>query len=366
MKFRCERDVLADALASARRAAATRSTGLQVLSGLRLELKGDQLAITGTDLELTIHVTKQVTAISEGAAVIPGALSSDIVRSFDPGAVEVEVSGDEVSISSGRSQFSVRTLPVDEYPKLPEPSGAGVVIAATERLGDALRQVVRAASTDESRPILTGVRLEPGEDGGLRMVATDSYRLALRDLPGTRLVVGDQRALVPAKALSELIRVLGNDTDVTVQLGDREVSFTAGDTRLTTRLIEGEYPNYRQLIPASYPNKLVVNREALLDAIKRVKLLASDSKNVRINLQRDQVLLSAVSQEWGQASDTLDASYDGAEFTVAFNPDYLASGVEALSGEEVSLETMDAMKPAVLRDPADPSYLYLLMPVRVS
>ena len=163
-----------------------------------------------------------------------------------------------------------------------------------------------------------------------------------------------------------LVRVLGSDSDVTVQLGDREVSFTAGDTRLTTRLIEGEYPNYRQLIPASYPNKLVVNREALLDAIKRVKLLASDSKNVRINLQRDQVMLSAVSQEWGQASDSLDATYDGAEFTVAFNPDYLASGVEALSGEEVSLETMDAMKPAVLRDPADPSYLYLLMPVRVS
>ena len=163
-----------------------------------------------------------------------------------------------------------------------------------------------------------------------------------------------------------LVRVLGSDSDVTVQLGDREVSFTAGDTRLTTRLIEGEYPNYRQLIPASYPNKLVVNREALLDAIKRVKLLASDSKNVRINLQRDQVMLSAVSQEWGQASDSLDATYDGAEFTVAFNPDYLASGVEALSGEEVSLETMDAMKPAVLRAPADPSYLYLLMLVRVS
>ena len=365
MKFRCERDVLADALATARRAAATRSTGLQVLSGLRLELQGSHLTVTGTDLELTIQCSIEVSAVTEGSAVIPGALSADIVRSFDAGAVEMEVDGDEVSINSGRSQFSVRTLPVEEFPRLPEPGGRGVSLPAAE-LAEALRQVVRAASTDESRPILTGVRLEPAEGGGLRLVATDSYRLALRDLAGTEVLSGDQRVLVPAKALSELVRAIGHAGDVVVSLGEREVSFQADGVRLTTRLIEGEFPNYRQLIPSSYPNRITVGKDAFLDAIRRVKLLAGDSKNVRISLQAGGLQLSAVSQEWGQASEYLDADYNGAEFVVAFNPDYLSSGVEAISGDEVSLDTMDAMKPAVLRNPADPSYLYLLMPVRVS
>jgi DNA polymerase III subunit beta len=365
VRFRCEREVLADALAAARRAAATRSTGLHVLSGLHLVLSGDSLTVTGTDLDLTIRVQLTVSGERDGVAVLPGALSADIVRNFEAGAVTVEVDGDEVRLQSGRSQFAVRTLNAEEFPKVSMADGPAVTLSAKDVLS-ALEQVVRAASKDESRPILTGVRLEPSEGGGVRMVATDSYRLALRDLPSTELLTGDRKVLIPSKALDQLTKVCAGAEHLSVQLGEREVTFSGGGVSLTTRLIEGEFPNYRQLIPASYPNRLTVGKATLLDAIKRVKLLAGDSKNIRLSLKSGALELMSVSQEWGQASEQIDASYDGAEFVVAFNPDYLSDGVNAVDGDDVLLETLDATKPAVLRSGIDSPFLYLLMPVRVS
>jgi DNA polymerase-3 subunit beta len=196
-------------------------------------------------------------------------------------------------------------------------------------------------------------------------VATDSYRLAVRDLEGTSVLGHDQKVLVPSRALQELQRLLGNEAEITLRLGEREATFEVGTTRLTTRLIEGEFPPYRQLIPASYPNKLTVSRDALLEAIRRVKILAKDATPVRLQLSDDGVKLTAITQDVGNAADELDASFDGTELTVAFNPDYLASGVEAATSEEVTLETLDALKPAVVRSVGSDDFLYLLMPVRV-
>ncbi len=363
VKFRCEREALAEALSTAGRAATGRTGALPVLSGVRLELVGDQLSITGTDLDLTIQLTLTVGGDGDGGVVLPARLAADIVRSMGAGKVEVAVDGDEVNISAGRSQFSVRPLSFDDYPKLATPSASLVTLPAAA-VGEALRQVVRAASTDEARPILTGVLLT-AENGGLRMVATDSYRLAVRDLADHQVLGADQKVLVPGRALNELQRLVGGGEELTMRLGDRDATFEVGGTRLSTRLIEGEFPNYRQLIPLSHPNTLTVEREPLLEAIRRVKILAKDATPVRLQMGGDTLRLTAITQDVGNASEELDATYEGTELTVAFNPEYFASGVEACSTDSITLSTLDSLKPAVVRGVGKGDYLYLLMPVRV-
>lgn len=366
MKFRCERDVLADALNSAGRAATNRSGTLPVLSGVRIQVEGDTLTVTGTDLELTIRLTVEVGGEEDGAAVVPARLVGDIVKALPAGAVEIALDssdGGEMSISAGRSQFSVRPLSLDDYPAQTEPSGEVVTLSA-ETMSDALRQVVRAASTDDARAVLTGVLLASEEDG-VRMVATDSYRLAVRDLPDSSVLGSGQKVLIPGRALTELQRLMGDVENLTVRFGEREATFEAGSTRLTTRLIEGEFPNYRNLLPSSYPNLLTVSKASMMEAIRRVKILAQDSTPVRLTLGGDTVQLTAITQDVGNAAEEIDASYDGVEMTVAFNPDYLAAGIDAIDADDVTLATMDPMKPAVLRGAGQEDYLYLLMPVRV-
>ncbi|MFN2608305.1 MAG: DNA polymerase III subunit beta [Acidimicrobiales bacterium] len=364
MKFRAERDVLLEALGTAARAAATRGGALPALSGVRMEVVDDTLHLAGSDLDLTVQVHVQVSGIEAGVCVVPARLATDIVRAVEPGAVMVAVEGSEAVISAGRSQFAVRVLPAEEFLRLPEPAAEAVTLDAAE-LSRALHQVVPAASHDDARPILTGVLLA-AEAGGLRLVATDSYRLALCDLPGTSLLSEGQHVLVPSRALGELVRVLAGADQVNLRLGPDEASFEVGGVRLTTRLIEGEFPNYRQLVPSSYPNRLVVGREPLLDAVRRVKLLAREATPVRLALKPDGLELTAVTQDVGQAREDVDAKYEGTEMVVAFNPEFLIDGLEATSGDTIALETLDALKPATIRSTEGSEYLYLLMPVRVS
>jgi DNA polymerase-3 subunit beta len=356
-----------------------------------METTGDQLRVVGTDLDLTIQVSAGVGVTATGVVVAPGRLVTDIVRALDPGAVTVESDddNDELRITSGRSNFSVRTHPAGDFPRLPPVSGDAVKLPATG-LAEALRQVVRAASSEDSRPILTGV-LMAAEHGGLRLVATDSYRLAVRDLPGIGVLKEDQRVLVPSRALAELQRLLSSAAKGTpapapasdegadggaaadagpaavLRLGEHDATFELGSVRLTTRLIEGDFPNYRQLIPKDYPNSLIVGRDAFLDAVRRVKLMVRDPNTpVRIAMRSDGIELTVITQDWGQATEEVDAKYEGAEMVVAFNPNYLIEGVEAITSDEVQLETLDALKPATLKPTEGSDYLYLLMPVRVS
>jgi DNA polymerase III subunit beta len=364
VKFRCERDVLVEALGSAGRAAAGRGTSLPVLSGVRVDLQGNVLRLTGTDLELTISVEVAVSGGADGVAVLPGRLASDIVRALPAGSVDVEVDADEARIAAGRSEFSLRVLPADEFPRIADPGGEPVTLASAE-LATALSQVVRAASSDDARPILTGVLLA-AEPTGLRLVATDSYRLAVRDLPGTTVLAEGQKVLVPSRALQELARVLSTGDSLTVRLGERDASFEVGGTRLTTVLIEGEFPPYERLIPQTQSNRLTVGREVLLEAVRRVKLLAREATPVRLAMSSDGLELVAITQDVGQAHESLDAKFEGTDLTVAFNPEYLVQGIEVAPGDEVTIETVDALKPALLRCPDHPDFLYLLMPVRVS
>jgi DNA polymerase-3 subunit beta len=374
VKFRAERDVLLEALATAARAAATRGGALPALSGVRLEVKADVLHLAGSDLDLTVQVEAAVSGIADGVCVIPARLGTDNVRALEPGAVTFSLEGGEAQIAAGRSQFTVRVLPAEEFLRLPEPQGDAVTLDSAA-LSAALSQVVRAASKDDARPILAGV-LMTAEPAGLRLVATDSYRLAMRDLPGTTLLAEGQHVLVPARALGELGRVLSGAEQVTLRLGHDQASFElrperpdergTSVVRVTTRLIEGEFPNYRQLVPSGYPNRLVVGKEPLLDAVRRVKLLAREATPIRLALRPDGLELTAVTHDVGQAREDLDAKYEGSEMVVAFNPEFLIDGVEATPGDEVLLETLDALKPATLRSTEGTDFLYLLMPVRVS
>jgi DNA polymerase-3 subunit beta len=335
-----------------------------VLSGVRAELSGNELRCTGSDTDLTINVVITVNGEENGVTVLPGRLAADIVKALPQGAVVVDIDDDEARITSGRAEFAIRVLPAEEYPRFAEPGGDPLRLDVTD-LSAALKQVVAAASADDARPILTGVLLA-AEQGGLRLVATDSYRLAVRDLPGASVLAEGQSVLVPSRALAELARVLPSTGEVELRLGERDASFQVGSTRLTTRLIEGEFPNYRGLIPSSYPNRLTVGREALLEALRRVKLMAREATPVRLVMQADGLELVAITQDVGQAHEQLDAKFEGTELTVAFNPEYLLTGIEVTPGDEVVISTLDALKPAVLRSTEGDEFLYLLMPVRVS
>lgn len=369
MRFRCERDTLVEAITTAQRAVASRTGVLPVLSGLRCRVDDDAIELVGSDLELTVRVTVTGDAAEPGLVVIPARLLLEVVKALEPGTVSLEAGDDDATITAGRSEFSLRLLPADDFPRLPEVSGTAVGVSAQE-LSEALRQVVPAASRDDARPILTGVLLT-ATDRGLRLVATDSYRLAVRDLPGMSMLEAGQSVLVPAKGLGEVQRLLG-DGELEVVFSDRDATFRVGDVELTTRLIEGDFPNYEQLIPGDYPNRLTVRRDALAEAVKRVRLVGQgrDNSPVRIRMTPEETELSAVAQEVGEAHEAIDAKFEGtdSELVVAFNPEFLLDGISACPpSDEVVLECLDPLKPATLRPTTGgEDFLYLLMPVRIS
>ncbi|MFN8034749.1 MAG: DNA polymerase III subunit beta [Acidimicrobiia bacterium] len=365
MKFRCERDTLAEVITTAQRAVASRSGAMPVLSGLHVALSEGTVELIGSDLELTIRVTAPADVEGSGTAVLPARLFSDIVRALEPGPVSVEFADEDARITAGRSSFSVRVLAAEDFPRLTRITGAGVRVEATA-LAEALRQVVPAASRDEARPILTGVLLAATANG-LRLVATDSYRLAVRDLQGVSMLDPGQKVLVSAKGLSEVQRLLAGG-EIEVVLSDRDVVFRVGRAEVTTRLIEGEFPNYEQLIPSGYPNRLIVARDALAEAVKRVRLVGQgrDRSPIRLTMNGDGFELSAVAQEVGEAREAVEAKYEGNDVVVAFDSQFLLDGIEAAGASEIVIETIDPLKQATLRTLDDNDFLYLLMPVRIS
>src|SRR6202795_2759724 len=277
----------------------------------------------------------------------------------------VTVTGDEAVISAGRFSTSLRLKPAEDYPRLASNDGQGVRLDASA-FALALRQVVRAASKDDLRPILTGVLLTT-HACGLRLVATDSYRLAVRDLKGVSMLTEGQRVLVAAKGLSEVQRLAG-DGEIEVVLRERDVVFRTSRAEVTARLIEGEFPNYEQLIPSGYPNRLIVTRASLLEALDRVQIVGQNRDNaaVRLSMSAEGLELAMSAQDVGSAQESLDAKFEGTELTVAFNPVFLRDGVEAITSDDVALDTIDPLKPATLRAAGGDDFLYLLMPVRTS
>ena len=377
MKFRCERDALLEALMVAVRAAAGASSSRAALTGAHLDLADGTLVVTGSDLDLTLSVTTDVAGEADGAAVAPARLLTDVVRAVPAGSVEFSVTDDgEASIVAGPSEFSIRLIPEEDYPQLAfkdERTQDGASVAFSPAVSfdglefrGALSQVVKSASSDDSRPILTGVFMTAESEGQLRLVSTDSYRLSVRDLEGSSILGEHERVLVPSRALGELQRLIADSDEVTLKLAEHYAQFVVGAVQLTTRLIPGDFPNYHGLIPTSHPNCLTANREQLLEVVRRVRLLAQDSTPVRLVMSSENLEVIAITHDVGKANESMDAQYEGEDLTVAFNPGYLIDGIEASTGDEVTLHTADAVKPALLRSVGNESFLYLLMPVRVS
>lgn len=359
MRIRGERDDLADVFSRANRALAAR-TALPVLQGLLCEATGDRLKVTGTDLEVTVQTSGQVEVLEEGTAVIPGRLLGEAVRKMPPGVVTIGVKDGEVEILGKGPRFSIRLLNADDYPTLDDSVVDGVDVDG-EELAIALSQVVVAASSDAARPILTGVLFEAGEEG-LRVVATDGYRLSVRDLPGMG-VIG--QGLVPARGLRELSRTIGAPK-VTAGMTGREAVFSSDKGTLRLRLIEGSFPKYRSLLPDSYSTQVVLDKEAVLDALGRVALVAEDHIPVRMKIGEGGVEVTVTRQDVGGEAEHLAGEFTGEEeVLIAFNPRYLADGVGAVPGDKIRLRVIDGLKPSVIDGDEDGGFLYLLMPVRI-
>jgi len=362
VKFRCDRDALSEALQTVQRGVSSRP-GIPALTGVLLDGTAEgRLTMTTTDLEVSARLTIDVQVSEPGVALIPARLLADTVKSLSDSPVDVETDQSQARIRCAAYEGSLRLLPAEDFPGLQEPGGT-LVEAEAGAFAEAVSQVARAASRDEARPVLTGVLVEVSREGCV-LVATDSYRLAVRDLVAS--ADGEAKAIVPERAFSEAGRAASGDEkgEVEILVDDAQVSFRAGGLTLTSRLIEGEFPNYRQLLPDTHESRLTVSRQQLLDAVRRVGLLARDTTPVRLEFNALGVKLSSSSPDLGQAVETVEARYEGDDLTVAFNPQYLIDGLTAAVGESVRLDVRDGLKPGVVHGEND-GFTYLVMPVRL-
>jgi len=362
MKFRCDRDALSEALQTVQRGVASRP-GIPALTGVLMDAGQEgQLTLSTTDLEVAARQTIEVQVTEAGVALVPARLLGDTVKSLSNAPVEFETDQSQARIRCAAYEGTLRLLPAEDFPAMQEPDGVAIT-AVAGAFAEAVTQAARAASRDEARPVLTGVLIEVSREGVV-FAATDSYRLAVRDLVAT--ADGETKAIVPERALTEAGRAAAADEKNTMQIhvGESQVSFKIGQLTLTSRLIEGEFPNYRQLLPDQHESRLTISRQQLLDAVRRVGLLARDATPVRIEFNALGVKLSSSSPDLGQAVETVEARYEGEDLTVAFNPQYLADGLTAAVGESVRLDVRDGLKPGVVRGEGD-EFTYLVMPVRL-
>ncbi len=361
MHIRADRDDLTDAFTRANRAVGLK-TALPILQGVLCQAIGNKLRITGSDTEMTVRTSVEVEVMKEGKLVVPGRLATDAIKRMPEGVVSIRSGEGDLEIEGNGPRFSLRQLALEDYPDLPEPRMADAARVDGVALVEAVNQVVVAASTDSARPILTGVLIESG-DNGLRLVATDSYRLAVKDVAGVDV---SGSALAPARGLRELGRTVAAP-EIQMSLGEREVVFASDRGSLSIRLIDGTFPNYRQLLPEKYPNEVLVDKDRLLEAVRRASLVAEDHIPIRLKLTEGGVHMSVSRRDVGDEAEPIEGEYRGEEETVdiAFNARFLHDGVTALEGERVRIEVRDGFKPSAIKAADDDAFLYMLMPVRV-
>ena len=371
MKFRVERDVLAEAVTWTARSLSPRPP-VPVLSGLLIKAESGSLSIASFDYEISARLQIPADISEEGTILVSGRLLAEICRSLPSAPVDVETDGSKVTLTCRNSRFNLATMPVSEYPELPAlPDVSGVVDG--DAFAQAVSQVIIAASRDDTLPILTGVRMEI-EDDLITFLATDRYRLALRELPWKPATPGiSTSALVKAKTLNEVAKTLGSGGDLNIALsGDRElIGFESGGRRTTSLLVDGDYPKIRSLFPENTPIHATVETHALVEAVRRVSLVAERNTPVRLAFTDGQVTLDAGTGEDAQASEALEASLVGDDITVAFNPHYLSEGLGAFPSKYVRFSFTTPPKPAVISAQEEltgddqEDYRYLLMPVRL-
>jgi DNA polymerase-3 subunit beta len=377
MKFRVERESLADAVAWTAKSLPARPP-VPVLAGVLLEVDNHRLTVSGFDYEVSSQMGVDVQAETAGRVLVSGRLLAEITRALPNHPVQIEVTGPKAEITCGTARFTLPTMPVEDYPALPEmPTVAGAI--DSDDFAQAVSQVAIAAGRDDTLPVLTGVRLDM-EGEKLTMIATDRYRLAIRDLtwrPGT--ADASMHALVPAKTLSDTAKAMAAGKEVTVALshggvGEGLIGFSGAGRRTTTRLLDGEFPKVRSILPESHGAQATVSAAAMAEVVKRVSLVAERNTPVRLSFAEGVLTVEAGGTDDARASESMDAIYEGEEMTIAFNPQFLLDGLSAIASDTAVLSFTAPTKPAVLTGKSDEdsavssssSYSYVLMPVRVS
>jgi DNA polymerase-3 subunit beta len=359
------RDALAETASVVARGLSSRASVL-VLGGIQLRAEGETLALAATDMEISIRSSIEAEVGAAGEVVVPGRLLLDIARALPDEQVTLEYLREEstLTISSGSARYRINTYAAEDFPRLPDVESLQLRPVDRNALVDTISRVGRSASRDESRPVLTGilVRFEPGK---LVMAATDSYRLAVKETVCAS-PVDELEAIIPARALQELVRLAGGAEEIQLGVHENHVIFGVGGAWLTSRRIDGQFPNYRQLMPERFEHELLLPRDAVLDVVSRVGLLAQRNSPLRLRFSEGELAVSAQTQDVGQAQESLPAPYQAAEpMEIGFNADFLRDGLDSIDSPTVRFKLISPLRPAVLEgESAD--YTYLIMPIRLA
>ena len=367
MKLTTKREELGSKLSLVSRAVSTRAA-TQALSGILVVASESGVALSATDGEMGLRTELDATVEDPGSVLLPGRLLADLVRSLSDDSVEIELRDVErdVEIRCGGSRFHLRILPAEDFPRAPAPDGDPLTIPAAA-LAATVDLVAPAASQDDMRPVLTGV-LVTASDQEMTMVATDSYRLAVKRTALEKGIGGELEANIPARALRELGRIVsaGDVESVAVSLMPNQAIFRAGAIVLNTRLIDGQFPNFRQLLPESYEHDVRLPRVEFLEVTRRVSQLAQRTAPLRLSLASGELKVSASTPDVGDAEETMPAMFEGEPLEIGFNPEFLKDGIESVAGDEVMLRLISPLRPGLLQPVGDEDFRYLVMPIRLN
>jgi DNA polymerase-3 subunit beta len=368
MKLSIHRDTFLAALQVVGRAVSSRAA-IPSLGGVKLTAASGQLTLSATDTELGLTMTVSDLAIeSDGTLLLPGRLLGDVVRNLPGGEVSLALRPEQgdVELTAGSARFHLRTLSAEDFPRLPEFEGE-VARLPSGPLAATIDLVARAASRDEVRPILTGVLLQ-AESATLTMVATDSYRLSVKHTELEQALPKPIEANVPARALRELARIIAQEgpDDVSISLARNQAVFQAGSVVLFSRLIEGQFPSWRQLIPESFEHEVRLPRGELVEVARRVSQLAQRNAPLRFAFAEGELTVAAETPEVGDASEALPAPYSGEPLEIAFNPQFLIEGLESIEGDELAIKLSSPLRPGLLQPVGREDFSYLVMPIRLN
>ena len=364
MKFSATKEKLLEGLQQVQNVVSTRTT-LPILSNVLLQAKEGAVHLTTTDLDVGVRGSFEANVDKVGATTLPARRLFTIIRELPSSEIAIEVDGkNAASIRSGQSFFKILGLPEEEFPPLPKFENAKVVTMRQKDLYDGLRKTAYAISTDETRYVLNGV-LFSFKENKLTLVATDGRRLAMLDIELEFPRSHEADFIVPTKAVTELQRLLKDDGEVKISVGSGQIAFDLNNTLLVSKLIEGNYPNYKQVIPSEAKERVTLERETFLNSLRRVSLLASDKSNsIKLNFSKNNIEITANTPEVGEARESLPVAYKGRDFSIAFNPEFLMAPLRNLTEDEVFFDLIDEMSPGVLK--IQTPFLYVLMPMRVS
>jgi DNA polymerase-3 subunit beta len=364
LKATCSRDDLLHALGLVSRGVSTR-TSVQILAGILLEASEGKLRLAATDMEVSLRTAIEARIDADGSVVVPGRLLLELARLLPESDVVIEHKLEEAvcEITCGTASYRLHTYNAEDFPRLPETEGIELHEVDRQTMLETVARVSRSASRDESRPVLTGVLVQ-FEPGRLVMAATDSYRLSMKEtqLEGS---IPELEAIVPARALAELARIAPEGEKLNLGVHENQVIFGTTDAWLTTRRIDGQFPNVKQLVPDAFEHEVVLGRDELLDVVRRVSVMAQRNSPLRLRFADGELTISAQTQDVGEAKETLPAAFTGDPLEIGFNAEFLRDGVESIVGDEVRLKLISPLRPAVLEGEGD-DFLYLIMPIRLA